>query len=529
MEPLTIFYLLLLIALIIAVFYLQDRQTRLAREKKQIQRETMREREATESILALSRDAIRAVQEEDAFLSSFVEYAQGTLVANGAAVFKADPDGVLHGLAVSGGFPPLREVSDQVEQLLLGHADKHTEFFLEVEIPFTIKDLQRDWSDNGFGFINMENRPWMPTGYLRTAPRTVFAPISIGGKIIAVTFVVSGSDFDASSLDENDGRHLMRLNEIAALSLEAIKVSHERRKYAEQVTRAREEGMLQVSTGIIHNIGNALTVARLNVRDLRDNCWSGKENPAKLILDEIIPRLHKKLEEGKLADYLLNDKAGREILPVLKELVCHIADQEGRQAVKIKSLSDKLSHISEIIELQQRFVGELGTENMTSVGMILESSVKIFEESFNRHGIEISTIFSDDTPEILIDTSMMTQVFMNIIKNAMEAMAGDPETRVPKLEIRLRNHEDDDGRWILVQIEDNGPGIPRDVVEKMFEFGFSTKDANNSSSRGFGLHSCRDTVRKYGGHIEVDTNAGRGTVFSIYLPVNTSKLFGATE
>jgi len=72
---------------------------------------------------------------------------------------------------------------------------------------------------------------------------------------------------------------------------------------------------------------------------------------------------------------------------------------------------------------------------------------------------------------------------------------------------------------VVVEVKDNGPGIPEEIRSKIFSFGFSTKD-KNKASRGYGLHSCMDTVKKYGGTLALDSKLGEGTTFRISLPVS---------
>jgi len=72
----------------------------------------------------------------------------------------------------------------------------------------------------------------------------------------------------------------------------------------------------------------------------------------------------------------------------------------------------------------------------------------------------------------------------------------------------------------LVEIKDNGPGIPDDIKNRIFEFGFTTKMKSNANARGIGLHFCLDSVNKYCGLIEVDSKVGEGAAFKVLLPIS---------
>jgi two-component system nitrogen regulation sensor histidine kinase GlnL len=279
--------------------------------------------------------------------------------------------------------------------------------------------------------------------------------------------------------------------------------------------------MLQVSAGIIHNIGNAVTVAKLSVHELLQKCSSNpNDSPEALILNELLPQIKANLDSGKLQEFLLNDEVGSQYLDIMQELLGHISKTKEESSSLLDSLSEKLKHISEIIELQQHFVGELGTENMVSLSNVIDSSVKIFEETCNKHDVSISTEYEENVPQVLIDTSMMTQVFMNLIKNAVEAMDSEKDTKKKHaLKVVLKRVDEKDKRMVVAEIIDNGPGMSKEVSDKIFKFGFSTKSREESSSRGYGLHSCLNTVKKYGGDIQVESELGKGTTFRIILPL----------
>ncbi|MBN1865588.1 MAG: GHKL domain-containing protein, partial [Victivallales bacterium] len=440
-----------------------------------------------------------------------------------AAVLTLNGEGRLQGCAVAGTFPPLREVPAQVEQQLLAHPKKHIEFFKEIQIPFTIEQINKACKESGFAFFHKDLPEWLPANFARLAPRLLVSPIRLGSDIAAVVMIVSGDDFDMHKISPENGRNLVRLNEIATLGLKGIRAFRERREHEEKLQNAREEGMLQVSAGIIHNIGNAITVAKLTVHDLSEKNPEEEPQAELFILKELLPKIESEIKDGNAQRFLSQDESGKQYLDAIRELLKHLCDRKKQTATLLKSLKEKLVHISEIIELQQRFVGELGTENMTSLVTVIDSSVKIFEESCNRHGIRLDMQLSEDVPRVLIDPSMMTQVFMNLIKNAVEAIDQHKENKDYFLLIKLYNGAGEEEGLAVAEVIDNGPGIPEEIHEKIFEFGFSTKDKNGISTRGYGLHSCLDTIKKYSGTIKVESDIGEGTTFRILIPIERGK------
>ncbi|HBC89582.1 MAG TPA: hypothetical protein DCZ94_21805 [Lentisphaeria bacterium] len=521
MNSILFFLIFIILILVVWVIYQHTRVIITNRICYDQSRQIAKEREATAAILGLSGKAITSEDlSDETFLTHFVEYAQRSIRGIGAAIVTASDNDSFKGCAVSGTFPPLKDVPAQVEQQLLAHPKKHTDFIKEIKIPLSISQLEEQCKDKNYVMFTDQVPSGFSENFKKLAPRILMSPILVHSKIFACTIVVSRNEFDEHVLTEKDGEYLVRLNEIASLSLEAIRLFRERRQYEEKLRTAKEEGMLQVSTGIIHNIGNAVTVAKLTVLELQEKNPGNTEPPESFILKEIIPNFRKEVDKGDIQRFLKEDKSGQQYFDIISELLNHINKSRLETIKLLSSLSNKLYHISEIIELQQRFMGELGTENMSSLAPVIESSVKIFEETCNKKGVSIKMTLDDKTPQVLIDPSMMTQVFINLIKNAVEAIESEGETKKQHiLEIILKMEKIENNQMVVVEVKDNGPGIPDNVRDKIFSFGFSTKD-KNKASRGYGLHSCMDTVKKYGGTITLDSKLGEGSTFKIALPVS---------
>ena len=75
-----------------------------------------------------------------------------------------------------------------------------------------------------------------------------------------------------------------------------------------------------------------------------------------------------------------------------------------------------------------------------------------------------------------------------------------------------------EGSWVVIEIRDDGPGIPPEIRERLFEPFFSTKGAGGGT--GLGLSICRRIVSEHGGSIRVDSSHGAGTSFTVRLPVS---------
>ena len=113
-----------------------------------------------------------------------------------------------------------------------------------------------------------------------------------------------------------------------------------------------------------------------------------------------------------------------------------------------------------------------------------------------------------DLPEISCYPDYLNQVFMNILMNALQSIK-DTGT------ITIRTFKKDNN--IVVEIQDTGSGIPKENLENIFEFGFTTKKRGEGT--GLGLALVKKIIKEHKGKIEVESELGKGTTFSVYLPI----------
>ncbi|OCC14316.1 sensor histidine kinase [Dissulfuribacter thermophilus] len=140
------------------------------------------------------------------------------------------------------------------------------------------------------------------------------------------------------------------------------------------------------------------------------------------------------------------------------------------------------------------------------INELLEASKDLVSASFRGSNVEVITEFDPDLPLVKGDPLQLEQVFSNIIKNAFEALGGNG-----KIILRSTQIGDD----VVVTIEDTGPGIPSNIISKIFEPFFSTKGRGRGT--GLGLSLCYGIIKEHGGDISVCCN-NQGTRFSIMLP-----------
>jgi signal transduction histidine kinase/DNA-binding NarL/FixJ family response regulator len=120
--------------------------------------------------------------------------------------------------------------------------------------------------------------------------------------------------------------------------------------------------------------------------------------------------------------------------------------------------------------------------------------------------------WSEDMPNAFVDARQVEQVFNNLIKNAWEAMSQTPS---PK--IYVKGMRDANPNFVLVTVKDNGPGIPKEIQDKIWVSFFTTK--GGSGGTGLGLSSVLQIVNQHGGNVLLESEPGKGAMFSVRLPV----------
>jgi PAS domain S-box-containing protein len=141
--------------------------------------------------------------------------------------------------------------------------------------------------------------------------------------------------------------------------------------------------------------------------------------------------------------------------------------------------------------------------------------------------IEIHTQWPEVSPTVTLDPLHLQQLVMNLSINARDAMRG---VGVLSIAVSVQTldgaeclicHQQVTGDWVCIEVADSGPGIAPDMLERMFQPFFTTKEAGESG--GMGLAVVQGIVKTYGGHVLVDTGIGRGTRFDVLLPAATQR------
>jgi signal transduction histidine kinase len=179
---------------------------------------------------------------------------------------------------------------------------------------------------------------------------------------------------------------------------------------------------------------------------------------------------------------------------------------------KIIDLSERVARISQGLLSYSR--PSTGVRSPTDIRVPITEALELVRQRVGDCAVAIRADLDADTPLVEANPQELGQVFMNLFLNAVHAMpdGGDLVITMKRAEGEGRSGQ----LGVAVEIEDTGVGIPVENRERVFEPFFTTKD--EGSGTGLGLSICYGLVDSHGGYIDVKSEIGRGTRFTVWLP-----------
>lgn len=278
---------------------------------------------------------------------------------------------------------------------------------------------------------------------------------------------------------------------------------------ANLLQQAHEAGMAEMAVGILHNIGNAVTPAKVGLFQLSSRMGNkpllGHLPSALDEIGELIPQLPSLSEAQK-----------ERLLKIISLIPKTIEEEYHLNASEIEQIRSKLAHIESIISLQMRYAHLFGDIEMVDVFQVVEDALVLLNGDLHKRSIRIIKDFTQ-VPAIRIEKSRLIQIIVNLIKNSYEAMEKVPEQdRTLALSIGC---EQGPPRQLVLSVKDSGIGLTPQQKQQLFTFGYSTK----AKGSGFGLHSCANYLIAHNGSIAAYSDGkGKGTEFVVRLAVNES-------
>ncbi len=197
------------------------------------------------------------------------------------------------------------------------------------------------------------------------------------------------------------------------------------------------------------------------------------------------------------------------------------ADESSQVEEQLGIMDGEIERVGKIVDGLLRFsrvsISPSHPPRLVNINEMVEEALSQAIQGGGLEGIEVVKEWTFSLPSVRIDPSELQQAFLNIIQNAAQAM---PQGGTLTIATRLSaNTEHQTPNTVKISFTDTGCGIARENMEKVFEPFFTTKDFGEGT--GLGLAIADGIVKRAGGGIKAESNLGKGTVFTIYLPLNT--------
>jgi signal transduction histidine kinase len=278
-----------------------------------------------------------------------------------------------------------------------------------------------------------------------------------------------------------------------------------REAQAELVTTARRAGMAEIATNVLHNVGNVLNSVNVSARLLYEKVHASKGQGVIRVAELM------KEHSDDLGAFISSDPKGRALPGYLGKLAEALAAEQRSMIDELVQLTKSIDHIKEIVATQQSYAGNSSVLEPGSLRELIEDVVRICDVSLARHHVTLIKELAD-IPMMSLDKHKVLQILINLINNAKQALDSVAD-RPSRITLRLKATDD---KRVRIEVEDNGEGISRDNLNRVFEHGFTTR----ADGHGFGLHSCILAAHEMGGELTVQSaGPGKGALFTLELPL----------
>lgn len=331
-------------------------------------------------------------------------------------------------------------------------------------------------------------------------------PIFFDNEVLAVLDFLSQS---VTSLDEG----MMKLfNDIN----KQIGIFIAREQTNKKMTMlSRQAGMSEIATSVLHNVGNILNSINISIASiLKLTTHKHIKN-----LVKACKMIHDNLT--KQPDYLVNDDKGKLIPDYLVNLSDVLATDYTEIKNETNNLMKHIEHVKDIVVMQKDISGIYGIQQNVFLPEALDFALEMSCVAPETHGIKIVRNYND-AAFIIIDKTKLLQIIVNLIRNAKDSLQlmENKTQKTITLSIKKSNS------MIKIIVQDNGVGIPKEIIKKIFTMGFTTK----LDGHGFGLHSSAIVAKELGGNLMADSlGAGKGATFTLILPENSAEKMVSTD
>jgi two-component system, NtrC family, sensor kinase len=272
---------------------------------------------------------------------------------------------------------------------------------------------------------------------------------------------------------------------------------------------ARQSGMAEIATNVLHNVGNVLNSIHTSVT-------LAKNQLTQLRLEQVT-RVASMFQERKadLSVFLTTDERGRKLTPYLLQLGENLVEERQRINTLLEEVDQYTAHIGTIVKLQQDYARAPSLNELVRVEDLVQDALRMQDAALSQDKVKVELQLAS-LPPLLLDKHKALMVLVNLISNARHAMAGTPES---ERRLTIQVEPPVDGR-IRLEVRDNGVGIAPEMLTRIFQRGFTTR----SEGHGFGLHSSALAAQHLSGTLSAHSEGpGKGATFTLELPYQTQE------
>ncbi len=272
---------------------------------------------------------------------------------------------------------------------------------------------------------------------------------------------------------------------------------------ARLVDTAREVGMSEVASNVLHSVGNVLTSTVVNLELMHQSVDALRASQLKKVAALL-------LEHRESVGFLTQDPRGSRLPEYLSVLADEQAKSQTRLVEDLDVMGRHIEHIRSIIQVQQTYAKATLMSEECDLAQIIDGALNIQRATLQRHGVSVEVELAA-VPRVKVDRHKVLQILINLISNAKHAMDAVPEGQ-RTLRVRLGL----EGELARIQVVDSGMGIAPEARAKLFVHGFTTR----KDGHGFGLHSSALAAQMLGGRLQLESDGlGKGATATLELPL----------
>lgn len=278
----------------------------------------------------------------------------------------------------------------------------------------------------------------------------------------------------------------------------------------EVISYARMAGMAEVTTSVLHNVGNILNSLKCSSSVIEEKISGNSLENLRKITDII------QSSKEDTWKFISENPRGKELLIYLQSYMGRNLSERQQIKEEITLLNKNIEHIVDIISTQETINSpSYEFSEQVSIPDLIDYALVVNKNLYENSSIKITYDYQNILP-VYIDKVRLLQILINLIKNSLESLS---KSKIEKKNISLHLYEKNKNEFVI-QISDTGCGILKENLGKIFTQGYTTKE----NGHGVGLHNSFILAQKMSGTITVESEGfDQGSTFKIIMPYRLQK------